>query len=419
MKIFDIIIIGGGPAGLSAAIRAYEKGIRNMLIIERNYALGGILNQCIHNGFGLHIFKEELTGPEYADRLVSKVCEYDIACYLESMVLDITNDKIVKVLSKNGVEMLKGKTIILAMGCREKPRGAINIPGERCAGIFSAGTAQELVNLKGYDIGKEIVILGSGDIGLIMARRLTFEGAKVKCVVELMPYSSGLKRNVVQCLEDYSIPLKFNSTITNIFGKERVEAVTIAEVDENRTPIKSTEETISCDTILLSVGLIPENELTKCANIDISKVTGGAIVDSSMQTSVDGIFACGNVLHVHDLVDNVTLEAFDATDSAVLYLENKQVEKNMLPIVPDFGVRYTIPNFFDTNKQCEFMDIKFRSDNVYNKAIVEVCFDGEVVISRKRKIVTPGEMEKIKINAELLEKAKTCKVISVRIGVGL
>ncbi len=415
MNKVDILIIGGGPAGLSAAIGAYEAGIRDILIVERNQILGGILNQCIHNGFGLHFFKEELTGPEYAERLIDKVNEYEIPHMLKSMVLNVSGDKVVTVLSAHGVVDIHAKAIILAMGCRERPRGAINIPGERCAGIFAAGTAQELVNMKGYHVGNDVVILGSGDIGLIMARRLTFEGAKVKCVVELMPYSSGLKRNIVQCLDDYGIPLKYSSTITNIFGKERVTGVTIAQVDENRKPIKETEEYIDCDTILLSVGLLPENELSKSAGVTLSNVTGGAIVDSSMQTDVDGIFACGNVLHVHDLVDNVSMEAMEAAKNAADYVKGIESKKTLMPVIPENGVRYTVPQYIDKSANLESLEIKFRSKDVYKNNYVRVYADGERIFNHKNRIITPGEMEKAEIKGDKLKQLLAAEKVIVKI----
>lgn len=411
-----MVIIGGGPAGLSAAIRAHEQGLKDVLIIERNDSLGGVLRQCIHNGFGLHIFKEELTGPEYAQRLIDKVNEYEIPCEMGTMVLDITPAKQVTVLSPKGVEVIQAKTVILAMGCREKPRGAINIPGDRCAGIFSAGTAQELVNMQGYQVGKEAVILGSGDIGLIMARRLTYEGAKVKCVVELMPYSSGLKRNIVQCLDDYDIPLKYSSTVTRIVGKERLEGVYIAQVDEQRNPIKETEEYISCDTLLLSVGLVPENELSKSADVGLSNITGGAVVDSRMQTSVPGIFACGNVLHIHDLVDNVTLEAYETADHAVAYLNGMDAGADEIPVIPDQGVRYIVPQYINKLDTTDSLDFKFRSMDVYKFTSVTILADGEVVKTSKKRIITPGEMEKVTLKGALLDKVRNAKQVCIKIG---
>lgn len=416
MRTVEMVIIGGGPAGLSAAIRAYEQGLRDILIIERNDSLGGVLRQCIHNGFGLHIFKEELTGPEYAQRLINKVEEYNITCALETMVLDITPEKKVTMLSTAGVEEIQAGTVILAMGCREKPRGAISIPGDRCAGVFSAGTAQELVNMQGYNVGREAVILGSGDIGLIMARRLTYEGAKVKCVVELMPYSSGLKRNIVQCLDDYDIPLKYSSTVTRVVGKERLEGVYIAQVDENRNPIKETEEFVSCDALLLSVGLVPENELSKNANVELSNITGGAVVDSQMQTSVPGIFSCGNVLHIHDLVDNVTLEAYETADNAVAYLKGGTLEKNEIPVVPDKGVRYIVPQYINKLDTTESLDLKFRSSDVYKFTSVSILADGEVIKTSKKRIITPGEMEKVTLKGALLDTVRNAKQVSIKIG---
>ncbi|MCL2610944.1 MAG: NAD(P)/FAD-dependent oxidoreductase [Defluviitaleaceae bacterium] len=419
MRKVDILIIGGGPAGLSAGIEAYKQGVKNILIIERNKILGGILNQCIHNGFGLHYFKEELTGPEYADKLIKEARVLDIPIALETMVLNLTKDKIVTVLSENGIEDIEAKTVILAMGCRERPRGAINIPGERCAGVFSAGTAQEMVNLKGLKVGKEAVILGSGDIGLIMARRLTFEGTKVKCVVELMPYSSGLKRNIVQCLDDFGIPLKYNSTIIDIVGKDRVEGVYIAKVDESKIPIIGTEEFISCDTILLSVGLLPENELSKTADVELFSLTGGPIVNSNLHTNIDGIFACGNVLHVHDLVDNVSLEGEQAARSAVKYLKTNSLKKGEIPVTLKEGVRYIIPHTVcdDIKSSDETLELKFRSDNVYAKSTVNVYINGHKVKSKKYRIITPGEMEIFKLTPDLLKEQDTIKTIEIGIEV--
>ncbi len=414
MKEIDLLIIGGGPAGLSASISAYDEGLKNILIIERNNVLGGILNQCIHNGFGLHIFKEELTGPEYSSRLIDEVKEKKIPFVLNTIVTSISNDKVVTILSEKGIEYIKAKAIILAMGCRERPRGAINIPGERCAGIFSAGTAQELINMQGYKVGKKAVILGSGDIGLIMARRLVFEDTKVEAVVELMPYSSGLSRNIVQCVEDFNIPLMFNSTITKIVGKERVEGVYIAKVDEKKSPIKETEKFIECDTILLSVGLLPENELSAMAGIKMSPITKGAIVDSSLETNVSGIFACGNVLHVHDLVDNVSFEAGDAGKNAVKYIREESKDKNLIKIELGEKIRYIVPQYYNNKDLDKDLDFKFRSNDVYKKCSVEVFANGNCIFKKKLMVITPGEMETFKIkketfnNADEIDEIKVC-----------
>ncbi len=413
MREVDLVIIGGGPAGLSASISAYNEGLRNILIIERNSELGGILNQCIHNGFGLHIFKEELTGPEYSSRLIKEVKEKEIPVIMNTLVTEIKEGKEVVTLSENGVEHIKAKSIILAMGCRERPRGAINIPGERCSGIFSAGTAQELINMHGYKVGKKAVILGSGDIGLIMARRCTFEGTEVKGVIELMPYSSGLSRNIVQCVQDFNIPLMFSSTITKIVGKERVEGVYVAQVDENNQPIKSTEQFIECDTILLSVGLLPENELSRMANVNLSDLTNGAIVDSSLETNVDGIFACGNVLHVHDLVDNVSFEAMEAGKNAVNYIRNKVGKKSLVEVETDGKVRYAVPQYVDVENIENDIDFKFRSSNVYKKCKIKIYINGECVTNKNMMVVTPGEMEKLKVKKEDLQKFDKISKINI------
>ncbi|ADD03042.1 FAD-dependent pyridine nucleotide-disulfide oxidoreductase [Thermoanaerobacter italicus Ab9] len=404
MLNYDIVIIGGGPAGLGAAVEAYEKGVKNIVIIERDKYLGGILQQCIHNGFGLQEFKEELTGPEYAQRFIDKVEEYGINVMLETMVLEITPERIVKAVnSRDGVFQIKAGAIILAMGCRERPRGAIMIPGTRPAGILTAGTAQRYVNMEGYLPGKEIVILGSGDVGLIMARRFTLEGAKVKAVVELMPYSSGLTRNIVQCLEDFNIPLLLSHTVIEIHGKDRVEGVTIAKVDENREPIMETAQYISCDTLILSVGLIPENELSQKAGIELDPITGGPIVNEMLETSVPGIFACGNVLQVHDLVDNVTAEARLAANSAIRFIREGEFGKSSINVKAGNGIRYVVPQKINVDNIEKRIKFRMRPVSVYNNATLAVKSGDKYLLRQKRQRLTPGEMIDVNLSKDILK----------------
>ena len=419
MNNYDIVIIGGGPAGLAAAVSAKQSGIDSILILERDKELGGILNQCIHNGFGLHTFKEELTGPEYADRFIQQVDSLNIEYKLNTMVMDISHEKKVTAMNREeGLFEIQAKAVILAMGCRERSRGALNIPGYRPAGIFSAGTAQRLVNMEGYMPGREVVILGSGDIGLIMARRMTLEGAKVKVVAELMPYSGGLKRNIVQCLDDYGIPLKLSHTVVDIKGKERVEGVTLAEVDGKGKPIEGTEEFYSCDTLLLSVGLIPENELSRSIGVEMNPVTSGPKVNESLETNVNGVFACGNVLHVHDLVDYVSEEAAAAGRNAAAYVRRDGVGEDggqEIVLKAVSGVRYTVPSTIHAARMNEELTVRFRVGDVYRDCFVSVYFDDEKAIHRKRPVMAPGEMEEIKLTKEQLLKYPGLKTITFMI----
>lgn len=411
-----LVIIGGGPAGLAAAVAAYDKGERDILILERESVLGGILNQCIHNGFGLHTFKEELTGPEYAGRFIDQVLERNIEYKLDTTVISVKDDKTITAVNEtDGLLKIKADAIILACGCRERPRGAINIAGCRAAGIFSAGTAQKLVNIDGYLPGKECVILGSGDIGLIMARRMTFEGAKVKACVELMPYSSGLNRNIVQCLNDFNIPLKFSHTVVDIKGEGRVSSVVIAEVDERLQPKMETCEEIKCDTLLLSVGLLPENELASGANVKLSPITGGAIVNDQMMTNIDGVFSCGNVLHVHDLVDFVSAEASHAGECAVAYLNGAKASEEVVKVNAINGIRYVVPQLINKDDNYEPLGLKMRVGNVFKNVEIRVSVDGEKLFSKKKQIVTPGEMETVNLKPELVEKIKQGKEVTVEL----
>ena len=398
----ELVVIGGGSAGLAAAVSAYDQGVRDILIIERGDSLGGILNQCIHNGFGLHTFKEELTGPEYAQRFIDKVVERKIPYVLDSMVIDVKPHQVTYVSKNEGVVVVDTKAIVLAMGCRERSRGALNIPGYRPAGIFSAGTAQKLQNIDGYMVGKRVVILGSGDIGLIMARRMTLEGAKVLAVAELMPYSGGLKRNIVQCLEDYDIPLYLSHTVVDIKGKERVEGITIAKVDENRRPIPGTEIEYDCDTLLLSVGLLPENELSSKAGVELSPITNGPVVSENLETSQDGIFACGNVLHVHDLVDYVSEEATLAGRNASEYINGTGVSnEDAIDVTARNGVRYTVPQRIHRNSGN--ITLRFRVGDVFKDAAILVTTGGKTLKRIRKRVLAPGEMEKVTIDSSVLE----------------
>lgn len=439
-KNYDLVVIGGGPAGLAAAEAARKNGIENMIILERDKELGGILNQCIHNGFGLHTFKEELTGPEYAQRFIDRVEELGIPYQLNTMVMDISKERKVTAMNREeGLFEIQAKSIILAMGCRERPRGALNIPGYRPAGIYSAGTAQRLVNMEGFMPGREVVILGSGDIGLIMARRMTLEGAKVKVVAELMPYSGGLKRNIVQCLDDFGIPLKLSHTVIDIDGKERVKGITLAAVDEKGKPVPGTEEYYSCDTLLLSVGLIPENELSTEAGVELSTVTNGPVVNESLETNIPGIFACGNVLHVHDLVDFVSEEAAAAGKNAARYILGKtgaepvcdehgsetagvssgqsgrNNTENEIPIIPKAGVRYTVPSTIRIGHMEEKLKVRFRVGAVYKNCYISVYLDEERIIHKKRPVVAPGEMEEILLKKSQLQEYPELARITVKV----
>ncbi len=399
----DLVIIGGGPAGMAAAVAAREAGVKDILILERDDALGGILRQCIHNGFGLHRFGEELTGPEYAARYEEMVKNMGIPYMTGTIVIEINDKKQVTAMNpEKGIFTIDAGAVILAMGCRERPKGALNIAGTRPAGIYTAGTAQKFVNMKGYMPGKKVVILGSGDIGLIMARRMTLEGAEVKAVCELMPYSGGLARNIEQCLNDFNIPLLLSHTVVDIKGKERLEGVTIAKVDENRAPVHGSEQYIECDTLLLSCGLIPENELTRSAGIELDRVTGGAVVNGKRETEIPGIFACGNVLHVHDLVDYVSEEAAIAGSAAAEYLNGKNASALSVKVKVKgvSGVRYTVPQVISV---AEDTKIYFRVGNVMRDKYL-VVRDGEREIVKKKKLkLAPAEMETVTLTKEMIE----------------
>lgn len=425
----DLVIIGGGPAGLAAAIAAKEAGVSDLLILERDNKLGGILNQCIHNGFGLHTFKEELTGPEYAARFIDKALKLEIPYKLETMVIDISKDGEYKLVSymnrEEGLVIVRAKAVILCMGCRERSRGALNIPGYRPAGIYTAGTAQRYVNIEGRMPGKEVVILGSGDIGLIMARRMTFEGAKVKLVAELMPYSGGLKRNIAQCLNDFDIPLLLSHTVVDIKGKERVEAVVIAKVDENSKPIPGTEEEIKCDTLLLSCGLIPENELSNALGVGMNRVTGGPLVNESLETDIEGVFACGNVLHVHDLVDYVSEESAQAGKKAAEYLKAKEGKcscsesgdkaEPSIKINAVDGVRYTVPSVIRLSRMEDRQTVRFRVGAVYKKVSIQVLAGDKEIMNLKKQALAPGEMEQVILQKSVLESIPDLEEVTIRV----
>ena len=436
MRKYEIVIIGGGPAGLAAALAARENGAGEILILERDSRLGGILNQCIHNGFGLHTFREELTGPEYADRFLQRVLRSGIETRCGSMVIRIDRDRTVTYVNRReGIVQVSARAVILAMGCRERPRGALNIPGYRPAGIYSAGTAQRLVNLEGVCVGKRAVILGSGDIGLIMARRLTLEGTKVLAVAEIMPYSGGLKRNIVQCLDDFGIPLLLSHTVVEILGKKRVEGVVLAQVDENRKPIPQTRQLLECDTLLLSVGLLPENELTEGLGAAMDRVTGGPRVNQRMETEVPGIFACGNVLHVHDLVDYVSQEAALAGREAALWVQRQKgkeeaggsrddspqngagfpSESAAISLRAGKGIRYTVPQHLDAAEKEEGVTVRFRVDGVYRDSSVAVYCGHDCIRRRTKRIFAPGEIEQLVLTKEQLKACRGQEEIEIRV----